>query len=182
MDNDSIIERIVADAAPLQVRFVSRLSLKGRNATFTPADPVVQIRVSIRLTGVDRLATLAHILGHAEAQGAGRPEAYARAVTASAEKWRGRPADEQRAVLAEEVTAWQRGLTIALRHGLTDTEGFLRVARERLATMRGKLDVNIVAVDAALEQITASARPPRTPPASADRAVDVLADRVEESL
>lgn len=166
MDHDSIIERIVADAAPLQVRFVSRLSLKGRNATYTPTDPTVQIRVSIRLTGVDRLATLAHILGHAEGQSAGRADAYTRALTASVEKWRGRPAEEQRAVLAEEVAAWQRGLALALRHGLTDTEGFLRVARERLATFRGKLDVAVVAIDDALEQITASARPPRVDAAS----------------
>lgn len=173
MDHDSIIERIVADAAPLQVRFVSRLSLKGRNATYAPADPAVQIRVSIRLTGVDRLATLAHILGHAEGQSAGRTEAYTRALTASVEKWRGRPADEQRAVLAEEVDAWQRGLALALRHGLTDTEGFLRVARDRIATMRGKLDAHLVELEAALEQITASARPPR-----AAAAVPTAADSV----
>ncbi len=157
MDHDSIIDRLVADAAPLQIRFVPRLALAGRNATYTPDDPSVQIRVSIRLTGIDRLATLAHQLGHAESHAAGRPEAYTRARTASDREWRSRPADEQRAILAAEVAAWRAGYALARRHGMDDAAGFLRVADERLATFRDKLDTNVVALDAALAAVASVA-------------------------
>jgi hypothetical protein len=111
------------------------------------------------LQGIHRLATLVHEIGHHRSNTKGQPEAYQRAVAGddARDHWHGYNLDEQRAVLNEEVLAWQYGIALAETHGFDDRAALVEIARGSVELYRSRLDLSAEEFDAALERI---AEPP----------------------
>jgi hypothetical protein len=163
-DHETIADRLAAAAAPrLRIVPTPAALLGDRNGVFSPNESRPTVRFAKGLAGLERLATLAHELGHAESWRRGHPPAYRRAVERNGESWCGTPIDEQRAVLAEELLAWQLGLQLARLHGLVDADAFSAIARVRLSYYRDRLDVTDKEFDAALAALAQS------PPAATAR-------------
>ena len=124
---------------------------------YVEADGSPQVFVLRDLEGVRKLATLTHELGHYESRLRGLPAAYIRAIDGDARQdWLDRPEEENRAVLDEEVLAWQLGRLIARDHGLTDDVEYLAEARLGLASYRDRLTISPTDFDAALEALSES--------------------------
>jgi hypothetical protein len=160
MDPDTVFDRICAALKP-EVRVIPRapISVLGpdRGGYYSPEEKRIWVRHDLQ--GIHRLATLVHEIGHHRSYTKGRPEAYQRAVGGDVPRdhWHGYNLDEQRAVLNEEVLAWQYGIALAEAHGFDDRAALVEIARGSVENYRSRLDLSAEEFNAALERV---AEPP----------------------
>jgi hypothetical protein len=160
MDPDTVFDRICAAVRP-EVRVIPKapISVLGphRGGYYSPEEKRIWVRHDLQ--GVHRLATLVHEIGHHRSNSKGRPEAYQRAVAGddAREHWHGYKLDQQRAVLNEEVLAWQYGIALAEAHGFIDGAALVEIACGSVENYRSRLDLSAEEFDAALERV---AEPP----------------------
>jgi len=160
MDPDAIVDSIfLALKHELDIAEKSDFMLTGsdgqlRNGYYWERNGTHHVWIRKALRGTARLATLVHELGHYQsARYHGRSEVYQRAIEGEPRTWVDRSLEERRAVLAEELRAWQLGLEIARKHGLDDTSDFLEHARAGFTEYRDRVALPIAEFEAALNSL-----------------------------
>jgi hypothetical protein len=156
MDPEAVFEHIRV-ALKSEVRVVPKAPIMvlgvHRKGYYSPKDKCIWVRHDLH--GVHRLATLVHEVGHHHSNTKGWPEAYQRAIADAdaRDHWHGYDLDEQRAVLNEEVLAWQYGIALAETHGFDDRAALVDIARSALEFYRSRLDLAREEFNVALQRV-----------------------------